>query len=83
MLYYLVFINVVGFLLFALDKYKSVKRKYRISENTFFLLSIAGGFLGLIISGQIFRHKTKKIKFNIIYVFSILIWGLVFYYYFI
>lgn len=75
LLIYLIVINLIAFCLFAIDKYCAIKQKYRIREKTFFILSFIGGVLGLIISGQIFRHKTKKMIFNIVYVISILIWG--------
>ncbi len=81
MKYYLIIINIIAFILFAIDKYKSIKKSYRISEKTFFIISLLGGFLGLIISGQLFRHKTKKMIFNVIYVISIIIWSIILYYY--
>lgn len=63
LLIYLVF-NIVSFALFAIDKQKAVKNKWRIPEATLILSSvfgIFGGFCGM----YIIRHKTKKPKFFI------------------
>lgn len=57
-------LNLISFLLFAIDKRKAVKNKWRIPEATLILSSvfgIFGGFCGM----YIIRHKTKKPKFFI------------------
>ena len=72
MIYYLLTINIITFIIYGIDKYKSIKHKYRISENTLILLAILGGPLGAILGMIIFHHKTKKKKFKIIPVILLL-----------
>ena len=71
--YYLIIVNVIGFLLCFIDKRLAVKHKYRISESVLLFISLIGGCLGLLISMYMFHHKTKKLKFKLVYVF-IVIW---------
>lgn len=56
-------INLTGFVLAALDKWKARKKLWRIPEKAFFLLSIMGGCIGIYISLLLFRHKTKHWTF--------------------
>ncbi|MCR6513807.1 MAG: DUF1294 domain-containing protein [Clostridium sp.] len=62
---YLVIINIVGFLSMYIDKRKAKKHEFRISENTLMLIALIGGSVGSLIGMNIFRHKTKHIKFSI------------------
>jgi uncharacterized membrane protein YsdA (DUF1294 family) len=64
MIYYLIFINIVGMLSMYLDKYFAKNNMYRISENTLFLIAIMGGSVGSIIGMYRFRHKTKHKRFT-------------------
>ena len=63
---YLLIINIITFIIYGIDKYKSIKHKYRISESTLIILAILGGALGAFLGMIIFHHKTKKKKFIII-----------------
>lgn len=60
---YYVFINLITFVLFWVDKKRAIKGKYRISEKALLLSSFIGGALGGLISMYTFRHKTKKAAF--------------------
>lgn len=62
---YAVFINVLTFVVFAVDKEKAKKGRFRISERTLFSLTAAGGSLGALAGMYLMRHKTKHIKFVI------------------
>ncbi len=74
MIYYLLIINIITFIIYGIDKYKSIKHKYRISENTLIILAILGGSLGAFFGMIIFHHKTKKKKFIIAIPLILLIW---------
>ncbi len=63
MLYYIIVINILTFIIYYIDKIKAIKSKKRISENALLFLSLIGGSVGAFMSMNIFRHKTKKIKF--------------------
>lgn len=71
--YYLILINIIGFILILVDKIKACKNKWRIKENTLLFISIIGGSIGGLISMLIFHHKTKKNKFIIFIPLLILI----------
>lgn len=63
--YYLVIINIVGFLSMWLDKRLAISKKRRVSEKKLLLVAILGGTLGSIAGMYSFRHKTKHKKFTI------------------
>ena len=63
--YYFIIINVVNFTLFAVDKQKAKKNKWRIPEAWLFFISLIGGSLGGLLSMNIMKHKTSKISFAI------------------
>ena len=64
-LVYLLVMNVVGFAVMGIDKYKAIKGKWRVPEKTLFLLSILGGSVGTWAGMYAFRHKTKHWYFVI------------------
>ena len=56
---YVVLINIIGFAIMGIDKYKSKKRLWRIPESTLFIVAIIGGSIGTILGMFLFRHKTR------------------------
>jgi uncharacterized membrane protein YsdA (DUF1294 family) len=74
MIYYLLAINLITFIIYGIDKCKSIKHKYRISESTLIILAILGGSLGAFFGMIIFHHKTKKKKFIILIPIILLLW---------
>ncbi|EGD46481.1 protein of unknown function DUF1294 [Ruminiclostridium papyrosolvens DSM 2782] len=55
-----IILNIIGFGLVSLDKYKAKNRLWRIPERSFFLLSILGGSIGVYIGLLTFKHKTRR-----------------------
>ena len=64
-LIYLFAINLIGFFVMWLDKYKAKKGYWRVSEGTLIIITLLGGGIGTITGMYKFRHKTKKLKFTI------------------
>lgn len=64
-LYYILLVNIYGFILMYIDKNKSKKGSWRISENKLFITAILFGSLGIFSGMYTFRHKTKHPKFVI------------------
>ena len=60
---YFVTVNIIGFALMGIDKYKAKKRAFRIPEATLFLVAIIGGSIGSILGMYAFRHKTRHFIF--------------------
>lgn len=56
---YFIALNLIGFALMGIDKYKAKKRAFRIPEATLFIVAIIGGSIGSIIGMYAFRHKTR------------------------
>jgi uncharacterized membrane protein YsdA (DUF1294 family) len=62
-LYIFLALNVVTFSVYGWDKWKAIKRKWRISEATLLLLAAVGGSLGAWCGMWVWHHKTKHRKF--------------------
>lgn len=63
LLSYFAAVNLIGFALMGIDKYKAKKRAFRIPEATLFIVAIIGGSIGSIAGMYIFRHKTRHRSF--------------------
>lgn len=63
---YLVIINVISFISMYVDKKKAIKNKWRISEKTFLIYTFLFGGVGVIGGMNMFRHKTKHLKFSLL-----------------
>ena len=80
---YLVSINVVTFLLYGHDKRQSLNNKARVPELTLHILALLGGTPGAFLGQFFFRHKTKKLRFRIVFLTIVLIQaGLGFFYWY-
>ena len=64
LLYYLIVINIVTFLVYGMDKWKSKQGSWRISEATLLILAIIGGSIGALLGMKAWRHKTQHKKFK-------------------
>ena len=62
--YYLLAINVVAFIMYGIDKYKTKKAKWRIPEATLLLLDVLGGSIGAWMGMKVWHHKTMHKKFK-------------------
>lgn len=62
---YIVIINIIAFLAMYIDKRKAKYGKWRIPEQSLFILALIGGSIGAIIGMYTFRHKTKKLRFSV------------------
>lgn len=63
-LLYLVFINILTFCIYGIDKYRAKHTKWRISETILLFLAIVGGSLGAWSGMKVYHHKTKHKKFK-------------------
>ena len=64
-LLYLAGVNLTGFVIMGIDKWKAKKQAFRIPEATLFLIAIIGGSIGSLIGMYTFRHKTRHMTFVI------------------
>ena len=77
LLYYLIVINVVTFLVYGIDKWRSTSGRllptgrkkakqgsWRISEATLLIFAVIGGSIGALLGMKIWHHKTMHKKFK-------------------
>jgi uncharacterized membrane protein YsdA (DUF1294 family) len=64
--HYLLLINILTLLIFAMDKQWSINKQRRVPEKTLWLLSLIGGSVGGIVAMEICRHKRQKIGFVVV-----------------
>lgn len=62
---YLLVLNGIGFMIMGIDKQKARKKRWRIPEKTFFIVSLLGGSAGTWAGMYAFRHKTRHWYFVI------------------
>ena len=62
---YVLIINLMGFFIMGIDKFKAKKGFWRTPEKTIFTITLLGGGIGTVTGMYLFRHKTKKMKFTI------------------
>lgn len=62
---YFIIINVISFITMYVDKKRAEAHKWRIPEARLFLLAAALGSIGILAGMNVFRHKTKHMKFVI------------------
>jgi uncharacterized membrane protein YsdA (DUF1294 family)/cold shock CspA family protein len=62
----------ITFMVYAFDKAAAMRNEWRTAENTMHLLSLIGGWPGALVGQQLFRHKTKKLEFQLMYWCSII-----------
>jgi len=65
---YLFTLTLIAFLFYGYDKYQAINRNNRIPEAVLHLLTLAGGTIGAIAGQLLFRHKTKKLSFRVIFI---------------
>lgn len=70
LLIYLV-LNLIALLMYRADKKKAEKNQYRTSENTLLLAALIGPF-GAYAGMKKYHHKTRKMKFKLVFVFMAL-----------
>ena len=65
--------NLVTFCLYVADKRRAVKGKWRISERTLILFTLAFGGFGALFGMYIARHKTKRLRFRLVLVLGLVV----------
>lgn len=76
LLIYLVLINLLGFVLYGVDKAKSKhKGSSRIPERTLLWVARLGGGVGCWLGMMLFRHKTKHTRFRVLVPLWAVVWA--------
>lgn len=64
-------LNLISFVSFVWDKHKAKEGSWRTKESTLLLTALFGPF-GAVAGMKLARHKTRKPKFKLVYVFLVL-----------
>ena len=65
--------NLAVLAMYGIDKWKSAHDKLRIRERTLILSAFLMGSLGAIVGMNLFRHKTKHMKFIVLLPIALLV----------
>ncbi|WP_321374234.1 DUF1294 domain-containing protein [Pseudomonas extremaustralis] len=60
-------VSLLAFLLYWNDKRKARTDRWRIPENILHAVELAGGWPGALIAQQVFRHKTRKVSYQVLF----------------
>jgi len=60
------FMGLISFLAYGIDKRRSQTRGNRIPERTLHWIDLAGGWIGGWMGRRLFRHKTRDTRFLIL-----------------
>lgn len=63
--------NVAALVIYYADKRAASRMLRRVPERTMLLVALIGPF-GALVAMRSFRHKTKKNKFLVVYLFALL-----------
>lgn len=72
-LIYLAAVNIAAYFLMKQDKLAAKQKQWRTAESVFFSLCFIGGFVGVYLAMQQFRHKTRHWQFNLVVILSAVI----------
>ena len=62
---YVCVINLIAFIMYGVDKWKAVHKRWRISEAVLMGIACAGGSAGALLGMYVFHHKTKQDYFSV------------------
>jgi len=60
-------LSIIGFLMYWLDKLRARHGQWRVAETTLHLVALCGGWAGAFLAQRHFRHKTGKLRFQLIF----------------
>lgn len=69
----IIIMSIITFLLYKIDKKRSIKKQWRIKERTLLLCSFLFGSLGGTLAMNVLRHKTKHWYFVVVNYGSLII----------
>ena len=62
-----VILSLVAFVVYGFDKRRAQKDGRRVPEKTLHMLSLFGGWPGALMGQRVFRHKTQKLSYRIVF----------------
>ena len=80
---YLISISLITFLLYGYDKFQARNNRQRVPELVLHILTLIGGTVGAFLGQILFRHKTRKWTFQLVFIsivvvqISVILWWVV------
>ena len=62
-----VLMSLVSFVAYGFDKRRARKDGRRVPEKNLHLMALFGGWPGALIGQRVFRHKTQKLSFRVVF----------------
>jgi uncharacterized membrane protein YsdA (DUF1294 family) len=66
-------LSIISFSIYGYDKYRAINSSWRIREDLLHTLDFLGGWPGGFCAQFYFRHKTRKVSFQIVFWVSVLV----------
>ncbi|MCR4538364.1 DUF1294 domain-containing protein [Pseudomonas sp. 18.1.10] len=66
-------VSLLAFVLYWRDKRQAQTEGRRTPENILHAVELAGGWPGALIAQQVFRHKTRKVSYQVLFWFIVLL----------
>ncbi|TFY85173.1 DUF1294 domain-containing protein [Pseudomonas kairouanensis] len=60
-------VSLIAFFLYWRDKRKAQTNSWRTPENILHAVELAGGWPGALVAQQVFRHKTRKVSYQVLF----------------
>lgn len=60
-------VSMVTFFIYRSDKRRAQAGERRFTENSLHLFELLGGWPGALLAQQIYRHKTRKLSFQLLF----------------
>lgn len=60
-------VSLFSFCQYWMDKQSAQKGRWRTPENSLHIAELAGGWPGALVAQQVFRHKTRKVSFQLVF----------------
>jgi uncharacterized membrane protein YsdA (DUF1294 family) len=77
---YLLSVSVTTFLFYGYDKRQALRNGWRVPEAVLHVLALSGGTPGAFVGQIFFRHKTRKLRFKVVFVAIVLLQALLGYF---
>jgi uncharacterized membrane protein YsdA (DUF1294 family) len=65
--------SLITFVIYFIDKSAAQAGRWRIPEKTLHTLALAGGWPGALIAQKLFRHKTSKKEFQLVFWLTVIL----------
>lgn len=66
-------VSLVAFVMYWIDKRAATRGAQRTPENTLHLFELCCGWPGALLAQQIFRHKTRKVRYQFVFWLAVIV----------